>query len=331
MTDSVHKMLPLIFGAIQGKALSMMAELGIAKLINKNPMSLTELASATGTNPIALERLFCLLEHLGLVSESKENTFVCTELGALLQKDNPESLHHYARLTNSGMVLEMIKDMHVSLETGQSSFKNTHGSSFYEALYQNANIAGLFAGAMQEISGQDIPEILDAYDFSPYKSVVDVGGGQGFLLAAILNKYAEIQGALFELPDVARQAEELLKTYIEDGRGGICEGDFLQGVSAKGDLYILKRVISHYADDDAITLLSNIRENISEGGHLLIIDPDTQSLYGASFNLLMLVAVGGSGVRNMKELDTLFARTGFEFEKNIKLSTELCIVEAKAI
>ena len=329
--DAIHLMLPMIFGALQGKALSLMAELNIADHLMKVSMSVDELATTTETDVVAMERYTCLLEQMGLISKSESGKFTCTKLGALLQSGQSPSLHNYALLTNSDVVLEMVQHMSSTLKSGESAFAQIYGESFYQALQNKPQQAAIFDGAMQEISEKDIPEILESYDFSHYQSVIDVGGGQGYLLAALLQKYPQLKGTLFELTDVSEQARTILNTYMNNGRAQIETGSFLETISTVGDLYILKRVLSHFSDNDAHKLLSNIRACIEPGGRLLVIDPDTASLYGASFNLLMLVAVGGSGVRSEKELNSLFASNGFKYQRKIRLATELSIIEALAI
>jgi hypothetical protein len=329
--DLIQLMLPMIFGALQGKALSLMAELNIADYLIETPMSVEDLATRTETDVVAMERYTCLIEQMGLISKSEPGKFTCTQLGALLQRGQSPSLHNYALLTNSDVVLEMVQHMSSTLKSGESAFAQLYGESFYDALQNRPQQAAIFDGAMHEISEKDIPEILDSYDFSHYQSVIDVGGGQGYLLAALLDKYTHLQGTLFELADVSEQAKSVLNQYINNGRAQIETGSFLDTICSNGDLYILKRVLSHFSDNDATKLLSNIRARINPGGRLLVIDPDTASLYGASFNLLMLVAVGGSGVRSEKELSSLFASSGFKYERKTRLATELSIIEALAI
>lgn len=328
---SMHQLLEMIFGAVQGKAIGMMAELGIADLLKDGATDIKELSIATGTDEVALQRLMHLLVYMNVVSESEEDTYECTELGALLQNREHASLHNYARLTNSNVALEMVGYMRKSLESGHSPFKEIYSIPFYEALQKQPEEAAIFDGAMKEISAQDIPEILDAYDFTSCQSVMDIGGGQGFLLKAVLDKHPQLQASLLELPEVAAGAQEILKQHVDSNRCRIINGNFLETVPAAGDIYILKRVLSHFSDEDAIKLLGNIRQSIQSGGRLLIIDPDTESLYGASFNLLMFLVVGGTGVRTETKLRKLFSETGFSFKRNIPLSTELCIVEALAV
>jgi O-methyltransferase len=327
----VDRLLPMIFGALQGKALALMTELNIADHLFKGAMTIEELATATSTDMVAMDRLVCLLAHLGLVSESAEARFSCTDLGALLQKRDSASFRNYALLTNSDVVLELIGHMRSALVTGKSAFTEIYDEDFYTALQKRPADAAVFDAAMQEISEKDIPEILETYDFSVFELVVDIGGGQGYLLAALLDKYKQLRGTLVELADVAAQANTVLDKHIKAARCQIVVANFLDTLSTDGDLYMMKRVLSHLSDDDATLLLINIRARISAGCKLLIIDPNTESLYGASFNLLMLVVVGGSGVRSEKELSALFSRCGFKYEKSIRLATELCIVEALAI
>jgi hypothetical protein len=158
-SESAHSLLPMIFGALQGKALTLMAELNIAEYLSKEPMDIEVLATATGTDPVALDRYLCLLTHLGLVCETDNGLYKCTQLGALLQKNKPSSLHNYPRMTNSDIVLEMIRHLDKALVSGESVFTSIYGERFYNALRNKPEEVAIFDGAMREISGQDIPEM----------------------------------------------------------------------------------------------------------------------------------------------------------------------------
>lgn len=327
--DHRKELLGSIFGAVQAKALAMMAELGIAKYLGQQSLSIEQLAGKTCTHQATLQRLLALLKEMGLVRENNDGTFENTVAGAMLQAGHEGSFAHYALLTNSDVVLNMLAHMRESLISGQSVFEKQHGVSFYQGLQQQPDLAAVFNGAMAEISAQDIPETLAVFDPGQAKSIIDIGGGEGHLLAALLDKYPAMSGALLELPDVAEQAQTSLAPATEEDRCQIYAGDFLQNVPARADIFLLKRVLSHCSDSDARKLLSSIRQVMNNDDRLLIIDPDTDTLYGASYNLLMVSVVGATGVRTENELRDLFNETGFNYvEKNL-LETELCVVEAR--
>jgi SAM-dependent methyltransferase len=327
VSDPAQRLRGMIFGAIQAQAMCVAAELSIPDLLRDGAMGLHELAAATKADVTALERLMRLLVQMGVVTESRPAQFTCTGLGKYLQADVPSSLRNYTRLTNLETVLHVVARLQHSIRTAESQYMALHGEAFYPALQHLPAEAAIFNGAMQEISEQDIVAIRESHDFSRCRSVVDVGGGQGHLLAALLDDYPDLHGVLLDVPGVIAGAGEILQCHVAGGRCRVVGGDFLQAVPAGGDLYLLKRVLSHCSGEHARKLLSNIRTVIAPQGRLLVADPDPASLYGASFDVLMLVLLGG-GLRTGEQLRELFAATGFAWTRTLETSAELHLIEA---
>jgi hypothetical protein len=327
-TDPVQRLRSMIFGAIQGQAIGLAAELSLADRLRDGPLSLERLAAATGTLPAALERVLRLLVQMGVLAQTDAGAFALTDLGRPLQADAPLSLRNYARLSNSGVVMNVCAQLPASARTGASQFAALHGGTgFYEALQRMPAEAEVFNAAMHEISDQDVAAVRNHYDFGDRGTIVDVGGGQGHLLAALLDARPGLAGVLQDLPEVAAGAGAVLGRYMQGGRCRIVAGDFLAAVPPGGDIYVLKRVLSHCDDAQARTLLGHIRAGIAPGGRVLIADPDPDSLYGASFDVLMLVLLGG-GLRTETQLRALFAQRGFRYTRAVDTDAELRLVEA---
>jgi len=325
--DPAQQLRGMIFGAIQGQALGVAAEFGIPDLLRGGPMKLRELAAATKSDVTALERLLRLLVQMGVIAESNPGEFICTELGQFLQADVPSSLRNYARLTNLETVLHVVGRLQYSLRNAESQYMALHGEAFYQALQHLPVEGAIFNGAMQEISEQDIVAMRESHDFSGCRTVMDVGGGQGHLLAALLEDYPDMHGVLLDVPGAAAGAGEILRRHVADGRCRVIGGDFLQAVPAGGDLYLLKRVLSHCTDAEARKLLVNIRSVIAPEGCMLVADPDPASLYGSSFDVLMLVLLGG-GLRTRDQLKEMFTASGFAYTRTVETSGELQLIEA---
>ncbi len=325
--DPAQQLRGMIFGAIQGQAIGVAAELGIPDLLRDGAKGLPELAKATRTDPAALERMLRLLVQMGVMARGRTGKFACTALGRQLQAQVPSSLRNYARLTNLETVLHVVGRLQHSLGKAESQYMALHGEAFYQALQHLPAEGAIFNGAMQEISEQDIVAMGESCDFSRYRSVVDVGGGQGHLLAALLDDYPRMHGVLQDVPGVVAGAGEILRHHVAGGRCRVIGGDFLQGVPAGGDLYLLKRVLSHCSEKQARRLLVNIRSVIAPRGRLLVADPDPASLYGASFDVLMLVLLGG-GLRTRDQLKEMFTATGFAYTRTVGTSGELQLIEA---
>lgn len=307
--EDVHALLPMLFGGVQGQLVRLAAELDLAELLRDGPMELERLAAATGTDRTALGRTLRALARLGLLVEHRGQRYSCTGLGTLLRRDLPYTLHHYARMNNSDWIVRVAAQLPHSVRSGRDAFAEVHTSTCYEYLGRHAADAKVFNAALTELSRQDATVLLDHVAESA-GTVVDVGGGQGLLLAVLLDANPGLHGVLLDLPEVVAGAHALLAKHVASGRCCIVGGDFRDGVPAGGDLYVLKRVVSTCAPTDVEKVLGRIRENIPPHGSLIVADPDPETLYGALFDVLMLVTTGGR-LYPEGEMRTLLARAGF--------------------
>jgi hypothetical protein len=171
---------------------------------------------------------------------------------------------------------------------------------------------------MTAVSKQESGALQEAFDFSTCHTVVDLGGGLGFLLATLLRAYPALRGILLDLPGVAEGARAVLEAEVADGRCQIIGGDFMTAVPAGGDVYILKRILPAHDDTQARSLLRNVHDAMHSGGRVLVADPDPTSQYEALFDMLILAIFGsGSRLRTEAELRELFASAGFSLTRTV--------------
>src|SRR5690606_8476380 len=177
------------------------------------------------------------------------------------------------------------------------AFDSRHGVALLDYLTHRPAAAGVFHQAMSAFSGQELEAILSAYEFAQLRHVVDVGGSEGTLLAALLSAYPTLHGTLFDLPPVIERAEARFAQQEFRVRCRLVAGDFFQSVPAGGDLYILKRVIHDWTDEQSITILRRCRAAMSTGSRLLIMDrvvaPGNDPSEAKLFDINMMVSVGG--------------------------------------
>jgi hypothetical protein len=209
---------------------------------------------------------------------------------------------------------------------GTSAFEQVFGMPLYEYMQQHADAAAVFNDALTSISQQEAIALREAYDFSAVRTLVDVGGGCGLLLATLLQAYPLLRGILFDLPLVVSGAQALLQPEIDSGRCHISGGDFFLAVPPGGDVYLLKRILPAFNDTQAQAILRNCRDAISPDGRVLVADPDTSSLYGSLFDIAMLVIFGGR-LRTDAELQELFAGAGLTLTRTLDTRSTLRLVE----
>ncbi|MDX1390664.1 MAG: methyltransferase, partial [Acidobacteriota bacterium] len=208
------------------------------------------------------------------------------------------------------------------VRTGESRFAEIFGQGFCEYMAERPEEAAIYDGAMSAGSAMIVDSIVEAYDFSPFEKIVDVGGGQGRLLQGILEHNPRARGVLFDRPAVVAGAVD----FESDALAGRCEilgGDFFEGVPDDGDVYLLKGIIHGFADDDAVRLLRACRRAMHPGGRLLIIEtvpershePNPQKAF---MDLMMLALVPGKE-RSEDELRPLLAAAGLVIEEVIRI------------
>jgi len=325
-----QQLLAMTLGVAQTHALSVAAQLELADLMKDGSQSVTALAAATRTHLPTLARLMTMLCHMGVFAETAPGQFSCTPLGALLQSDAPNSVRHYALLMSGEWFSHAWPHLIQSFYTGTSAFEPIIGTTIYEYFQQHRAAEAVLHEAMSELSIQESLAIHEAYDFSPYHTIVDVGGGHGGLMATLLRALPHGRGILFDLPSVvdSTQAMSMLEHFQE--RCQLVGGDFLEAVPSGGDIYMLKRILIDRTDAEARTLLTNIRAAMGRRGRLLVADPESHSLYGMSLDMFMLVMFG-SRLRTNAEMQELFAQSGFRLTQTVETCSTLRLLEAAPV
>ena len=321
------QLLHIILGIANTQAIFVVAKLGIADLLKDGPKSVEELANATQTHGPTLYRIMRALSNQGIFVETETYQFTLSPLAELLKTSAPGSLRNYSIMCGSGYRFQAWSNLLQSVQIGEPAIKHAYGMSSFEYYQQHPEDSRVFNEAMTSISKMDATAVCGAFDFSNFHTIVDVGGGHGYLLAGILNDHPSLTGVLFDLPSVVAGAHE----YIQDeGLGDRCrlvEGDFLNEVPKGGDLYILKRVLVAFEDKISEKILVNCRDAMEPDGRLLIVDADVNSPYGNLADILMLAFTPGGRIRTEAENRDLLSRVGFKLSRIVSTNSYLSIIE----
>ena len=264
--------LRMIWGLHVSRALYAVTELGIADRLAGGPATSAELARATGTHEPSLYRVLRLLAALGLFTEAPSRSFSLTILGDRLRSDAPASMRSWALLHGTVGGCQPFEHILHTVKTGQPGFDTAHGVSLFEFLAHHPGEAAVFDAAMAERTASFAPSVAAGYDFSGISTVVDVGGGRGTLLAAILRGHPHLQGTLFELPGVAAGAKAVLAAAGIADRCDVATGDFFDRLPAGADCYLLANVLHDWDDTKAAQILANCRTAATRHGRILIIE-----------------------------------------------------------
>ena len=321
----------MIMGFRVTQLLHVAASLRLADHLAGTPQAAAALARSVGADESALRRILRALVGLGILDET-DGTFALTTLGQLLRRDLPDSLHGLAVLYGDDWLWRAYGQMLHSALTGDSAFAHVHGASFYEYLDRNSRAAAQFQDAMATYSRLEAAAIAEAYDFPASATVVDVGGGEGTLLAALLSAHPSLSGVLFDQPAVVARAERVFAAAGVAARATWAGGDFFSSILPDGDVYLLKSVVHNWDDEAAERLLKSCRRAMRPGARLLIaervVPSDNAPSEAKLFDINMLVIVGGRE-RTEAEHRRLLERSSLTLARVIATKSPLSLIEAQ--
>jgi O-methyltransferase domain len=305
-------------GTIVTTALSLAAELGIADLLAGGPRSSDELAQATSTHPRSLYRLLRLLCSVGIFTEIQTDRFALTPLGECLRTGVPNSLSSWARMAGVKARMHTFAEALHSIRTSEPVFERTTGMKFFDYLAAHPEEGEIFNGAMNDAGQMVSAAVLQAYDFSGINKIIDVGGGHGTLITAILKNYPQMTGILFDSPHVAESARQPIAAADLADRCEIVSGDFFKSVTAGADAYLLRWIIHDWDDERAITILRNCRKAMKKTSRLLLVEtiiPAGNELHVGKFVDFIMLTNHGGRERTEEEYENLLQEAGFHLDK----------------
>ena len=323
----------LVNGYQVTQAIHVAAVLGIADLLADGPRSSDDLAAATETHSGTLYRLLRALAGVGVFREEENRHFALTDLGACLRSDAAEPVGGWAAFVGEPYQWQAWSALLHSVRTGENAFRHVHGLDSWSFRAHHPELSVSFDRAMTDLSRQLSAAILAAYDFRRFGHVVDVGGGKGAFLAAILAMHPTVRGVLFDQPHVVNGAGPVLAAAGVADRCQVIGGSFFDSVPTGGDAYVLKAILHDWEDEPCVQILRTCRQAMADGTALLVVerelgrpnqDPDPKFS-----DLNMLVGPMGQE-RTPDEYAALFAEAGFQFLRFIPSAVGTGIYEGVA-
>ncbi len=321
----------MILGGLMQKSIWVAAKLGIADLIAEKPRAAEELAAATDAHAPSLYRVLRTLASAGVFAENSDGKFELTPLAELLRSDTPNSMRDYAIMMGEDWVWQAYGELMYSVKTGGIAHDKVQGMSSFEFFEKNEEVGKIFNRAMTNLSLLSAPAIVEAYDFSSIGKLVDIAGGHGRLLAAILKANPHLQGVLFDLPFVIENAGELLESEGVATRTEKVSGDFFESVPADADAYMMKHIIHDWDDQSSIKILQNIHRAMNEDGKVLIVEmvvPVGNAPSPAKGLDIVMLTIEGGKERTEKEYRELLDAAGLRLTRIIPTRSPFSIVEA---
>ena len=317
MTDELRR---LVSGFQVSQAISVAVTLGIPDLLADSPRTSDELAAATDTNPDALYRLLRALASVGVLREHAERRFESTELGDRLRGPGGG----FAALIGRPYFWNAWAHLIESVRTGENAFRLQHGVDVWEYRSSRPEESAIFDRAMTSHTERMHRSLVEAYDFGRFSVVVDVGGGRGTLLAALLAEHPHLQGVLFDQPHVVAGAD------VPD-RCRVVGGNFFESVPDGGDAYVLKWIVHDWEDEEATAILRTVRRALPSHGVVLLVERDlggpNEAPEAKLSDLNMLVMPGGRE-RTIEEYERLLQAADFAFVGVTQVAGGFQVIEA---
>lgn len=327
----------LLHGHLVSRALTAVARLGVVELLAGGPLPVAEVAARTGADAASLRRLLRALAVFEVFEDHGDDRFGVTPLGAALHPEAPGSALPSALLL-AGDVGEVWQDLAETVRTGGDAFQRRFGAPFFEHLRRNPELHDAFDRSQARGMELEAAEIFERVRFGGDGPVVDVGGGDGSLLAEFLLRHPGRRGVLLDLPDtVARARTTLEKAGVAD-RAEVVAGDFFAGWPRGGGLYVLCHVLHDWGDERAAAILRAGRPALADGAELAVIDlaapapgeTGPAARAAASMDLYMMALFGGSGgrERTIAEVEALLAGAGLRVVSAVRLPSGMSVVRA---
>jgi hypothetical protein len=299
------------------QAVYVTARLGIADALADGPRTVEDLAGTTGCHAPSLLRILRATAIVNVFTQLKDGRFALTPQSQCLRSDAPGSLHWFALFSGDPAIWTPYGDILETVRTGQPAFPRVHGRPVYDYLGDHPDLSGVFDRAMNALTDASAQVYLDSHDFGRYKTIADIGGGQGVMLARILQRHQDARGILLDLPHVVAQTPAVLADLGVSDRIECVAGSFFDDVPPDADAYLLKTVLHNWDDDRAGVILRRIREAIGDrlDARVLVLEdvlePGNAWNLGKAIDIDMLVTTGGRG-RTRQEWVDLFDAASFD-------------------
>jgi hypothetical protein len=300
--------------------------------LDVGPLPASELAERSGLHALTLTRALRALTAFGAFEEVSPGVFVNCPVSALF-RDQPGTLRNAALFWGGEHLLKSAAELGHSVKTGESSFEHVYGESFWDRMNRLPNEHEMFNRALADLRSDEHQQIASAYDWTRKTTVVDVGGGAGSLLAAILEKHEGARGVLIEQPEVLPDADRLLSERGVRDRCEFLGGSFFDPIVATGEVWTICQVIHDWPDAECRAILQRCRDAMRETDRLLVIEmltvPCEPDPGVAILDMMMLLYFGEARQRTVAEYEALFGASGLELTRVIPTPSAFSIVEAQ--
>ena len=325
------QMMQMITGFWTSCCVYAVAKLNIADHLKGKPQTADQLAEATHSHALSLYRVLRALSSVGVFDLNSQHQFELTPLGETLQSDTPGSMKAMA-IAQLGDHFNAWGNLVYSIKTGNIAFDNIEEMSVWQYYETHPDEGVNFMKAMTGVTEAVIMNVLPSYDFSEFKTIVDIGGGNGALLMAVLNNASQAKGVVFDEEYVVEEAKKDLQNKGFDKRCSTEAGSFFNFIPAGADAYLMKMILHDWNDEQCLQILNNCNKAMKPGSKLLVFEaviPENNEPHPGKFMDINMLAMTGGRERTEKEFGSLFAKAGLKLFRVIHTHSPMfSIVEA---
>ncbi|MGE3912921.1 MAG: methyltransferase [Chloroflexota bacterium] len=318
-------------GAWVTQAISVAARLDLADRLASGPKTSEQLAAEVGAHAPSLYRLLRMLASLGLFAEDETGRFTTTRFGRCLERDGPDSVHAIALMVGSRWHWEAWGQLSHTIMTGESAFQHALGAEPYIYFQQHPEDGRVFSTHMEAYARQAAVAAA-SYDFANAQTVVDVGGGYGAVISAVLKANPTLRGILTDLPDVVEGARPLLAAAGLDERCETVPGSFFEDVPSGGDVYLLSSILHNWSDEEAVSILKTCRRAMTGASRLVVVElmvpPGNAPGDAKLLDMQMMVLFQGGRERTTDEYRALLQAGGFRLTRTLQTPNQMYLIEA---
>lgn len=334
MPTTAMQVMDKLFSFWVPKAVAIVAEYGIADLLQEGPRAAAQIAREVGVHEDSLYRMMRGLTTHGFFVEVEPGVFSNTPQTDILRTNHPNSIRWVAMHAGQETNYAVVAHLHDAIKTGEPQFERVYGTSHFELLEQRPDLGEAFNQSMVTLTKMITPPLLSAFDFSRYRCLVDVGGGYGIMLAEILDKHPHLKGVLFDMPHVVSGAPKYLADHGVADRCEVVGGNFFEGVPSGGDAYLLKHIVHGFPEEQALQILKQCRNVMEVGAKVILIErvtDENQPRPDALYLDMLMLAMSGGRERTVKEYAELLEKAGFRLKRVVPTASPASVIEATAI
>ncbi|MGW3569821.1 methyltransferase [Streptomyces sp. NPDC000941] len=316
--------------AVLPHVLRITVELGIADVIAADTRTVEDIATATDADVESLYRLLRALVSVGVLVEDPSRSFRLTETGHRLRTDAPNSVHE--SVLNADSQRAWLRGID-SIRSGRSVFDSVHGGDFFTHKNSDGDADRAFLRRMRERTGRLYGQFSATPDWRQSDVVMDIGGGDGFMLERVLREADHVRGILFDRPSVVDMVKDSEHIRSLGERCQLEKGDFFESLPSGADTHMLCSVLHDWTDSQVVAILRNSRKALRDGGRLLIVEmlvPENQEWHPSRWSDIGMMVLTGGRERTAAEFETLLSDSGFSLSSVTPISgSYFSVLEAK--